>query len=469
MIHRNINEITKKYFPVIIIGSGPAGITLALSLEKRKIDCLIIEAGDEEYTNESQENYAGKIIGDQITDLRYSRLRQLGGTSGHWGGWCKPIEKWNIEKWGIEYSSFSELKDQTCKILEIENNFQQSKISKYFSQIQFQYSKVRFADNYKSNLSSSKYIHLLVNAQVTHLSGKNKKFETISVSQNNKDIILKSEYFILCAGGIENSRILLWSKEKDNSIINNDLPIGKYWITHPWIIGGVGFLYKSKIKKILNEKFINYDGPMHIATNKKLVDEKKILSGAMYMNAKEDTKLYKEIIKDFLCVAPEYGKKIAKSIFGKDLKCGNIFMNLEEPPKETNKIILDKKIIDKNGVPITNLYYKKSSETLNSANVILAELGKLFVEKEIGRIAIINDIENLNGYENLGVHHHMGGTRIGNNFKTSVVDVNLKLHDSKNCYILGSSVFPTGGYSNPTFSIVQLALRLAKHLEPKLI
>ena len=56
------------------------------------------------------------------------------------------------------------------------------------------------------------------------------------------------------------------------------------------------------------------------------------------MNAKEDTKLYKEIVKDFLCVAPEYGKKNRKIYFGKDLKCGNIFMNLEEPPKETNKI-----------------------------------------------------------------------------------------------------------------------------------
>ena len=131
MIHKNIKEIIEKNFPVIIVGSGPAGITLAMSLEQRKIDCLIIEAGSEEYSDESQESYDAKVIGDQITDLKYSRLRQLGGTSGHWGG-GKPIEKWNVEKWGIEYDSFSKLKDQTCKILEIEDNFQQSKISNFF-------------------------------------------------------------------------------------------------------------------------------------------------------------------------------------------------------------------------------------------------------------------------------------------------------------------------------------------------
>ena len=58
MIYKNINGVIGKNFPVIIVGSGPAGITLALSLEQRKIDCLIIEAGREEYSDQSQENYA---------------------------------------------------------------------------------------------------------------------------------------------------------------------------------------------------------------------------------------------------------------------------------------------------------------------------------------------------------------------------------------------------------------------------
>ena len=59
----------------------------------------------------------------------------------------------------------------------------------------------------------------------------------------------------------------------------------------------------------------------------------------------------------------------------------------------------------------------------------------------------------------------MGGTRIGIDQKNSVVNQDLKLHNSKNFYIVGSSVFNTVGYANPTYNIVKLSLRLADKLE----
>ena len=55
----------------------------------------------------------------------------------------------------------------------------------------------------------------------------------------------------------------------------------------------------------------------------------------------------------------------------------------------------------------------------------------------------------------------MGGTRMGNDKKNSVVNSDLRVHDINNLYINGSSNFVTGGYTNPTFTIVQLAIRLA--------
>ena len=68
MILKNLDNFNLDNFPVVIFGSGPAGITTALELEKKNIKCLIIEAGDEIYSKTSQEFYKGKIIGDPITD-----------------------------------------------------------------------------------------------------------------------------------------------------------------------------------------------------------------------------------------------------------------------------------------------------------------------------------------------------------------------------------------------------------------
>ena len=182
------------------------------------------------------------------------------------------------------------------------------------------------------------------------------------------------------------------------------------------------------------------------------------------MNAKEDTKFYKEIIKEILCVAPEYGKKIAHTIFKKDLKCGNIFMNLEEPPDKNNKIILNHKEKDKFDIPRVDLLYKKSHESLLTAKSFLEEFANLCRKQDLGRVAIKENIFNLDNFENMGGYHHLGGTRIGTNKLNSVVDENLKVHDINNLFISGSSNFFTGGYTHPTYTIVQLSLRLADHL-----
>ena len=417
MIFQNLLELPLKNYPVIIFGSGPAGISLALKLEKNKINSLIIEAGKEEFDGDSQEDYKSNIIGDNITDLRDSRLRQFGGTSGHWGGWCKPIEDWNLSNWGIESNELNFYSKETSEILNIDNVFKKTKVSDYFNQIQFQYSDVRYAEKYKTHLKNSKFIDLCLNSQLDHFVGDNKTVKKAKIISKKKGFFLKSNFFILACGGVENSRVLLWTKEKNNNLINPDLPIGKYWMTHPWFLGGVGFLKKKKLEDQLKENFLRYDGPIHFATTEKLVKEKKILSGAIYMNANEDNKVHKEIIKNFLCVSPDYGKKIARMLFRKDLKCGNIFMNLEEPPNFTNKIVLDKINKDSNGIPISNIFYKKSKKTILTAKTILEELAFLFVNNKLGRVAIKENIENLEDYENLGVHHHMGGTRMGIDLK----------------------------------------------------
>ena len=61
-------------------------------------------------------------------------------------------------------------------------------------------------------------------------------------------------------------------------------------------------------------------------------------------------------------------------------------------------------------------------------------------------------------------HHHMGGTRMAANATEGVVDPNLQLHGVDNAYVCSASVFPTAGFSNPTHTLIALAIRLADYL-----
>jgi choline dehydrogenase-like flavoprotein len=58
-------------------------------------------------------------------------------------------------------------------------------------------------------------------------------------------------------------------------------------------------------------------------------------------------------------------------------------------------------------------------------------------------------------------HHHIGTTRMHVDPKQGVVNENCQVHGIPNLLITGSSIFPTGGYANPTLTIVALAIRMA--------
>ena len=66
-------------------------------------------------------------------------------------------------------------------------------------------------------------------------------------------------------------------------------------------------------------------------------------------------------------------------------------------------------------------------------------------------------------------HHFLGATRMHNNPRNGVVDAQCRVHAVPNLFIAGSSVFPTGGFANPTLTVVALALRLATYLQSELL
>ena len=120
------------------------------------------------------------------------------------------------------------------------------------------------------------------------------------------------------------------------------------------------------------------------------------------------------------------------------------------------------------GIPKVKLFYKQTELSIKTAKLFMEEFANLCRKNDLGRIAIKDSIYNLEKLELLEGYHQMGGTRMGTDKKNSVVNKDLKVHDINNLYISGSSNFVTGGYTNPTFTIIQLAIRLAEKISERM-
>ncbi len=96
--------------------------------------------------------------------------------------------------------------------------------------------------------------------------------------------------------------------------------------------------------------------------------------------------------------------------------------------------------------------------------------GSYLSKQDLGRVKVLGWLANGQEYpenDEKWSFHHMGGTRMAATSAEGVVDANCKVFGMDNLYIGGSSVFTTGGHANPTYTIVQLALRLGDHLAQK--
>jgi choline dehydrogenase-like flavoprotein len=89
----------------------------------------------------------------------------------------------------------------------------------------------------------------------------------------------------------------------------------------------------------------------------------------------------------------------------------------------------------------------------------LRELGQNLIDGRRGRLRFNNDMV----YRRVrGGGHIMGTTRMGTSRANSVVDADCRVHGYRNLFVAGCSVFPTGGYANPTLTAVALACRLGR-------
>jgi choline dehydrogenase-like flavoprotein len=112
--------------PICIVGSGPAGLTLALGLADHGVRSVVLESGFRAPSPELAELSAADVADPRIhQDTRITISRQLGGTSNLWGARCQPLDPIDFEprpwvpgsEWPIAHQDLSQWTPRACELL----------------------------------------------------------------------------------------------------------------------------------------------------------------------------------------------------------------------------------------------------------------------------------------------------------------------------------------------------------------
>lgn len=454
-----------------ITGSGPAGVTIARELAAAKVPVVIFEAGGRDFTDESQDFYGGTSTGDPYFYLDVTRLRYFGGSSNHWAGWCRVLDALDFEAkahvpdsgWPINRGDIEPFLDKVHDILELALFKPDRPVSDDIRWVQLIKSPaVRFGEKFRDEIAKSDNIALVLNTYVTELVGDGKKVSEAKLWSNGADGgTFSADTFVVCTGGLENSRLLLWSNAKSsNGVVPYSQALGRYWMEHPQFEGGDAILFDSSMFEH------DAEGEAFFSPSAKAIKEREILNFGIRLIERPYPGI-KAMIADLACQAPDTAEWVAKGL-GQHLRCAaQLYVGWEQSPVFENHIALHPTRKDAAGVPRIDLHWKKGELERRTLFEGLKLFGETLAKNNAGRVRIEEWVAKGEDYptdQEIAGHHHMGGTRMGDNTTKSVVDRNCKVHGMENLYIGGSSVFTTSGQCNPTTSIVALALRLGAHL-----
>lgn len=143
-----------------------------------------------------------------------------------------------------------------------------------------------------------------------------------------------------------------------------------------------------------------------------------------------------------------------RKVFGRAFEWGII---AEDLPDAANRVVLDAKLCDSDGIQAPKLIYKNSD---NTKKMIAFHLERA---KEAMLAAGAVDMSVTPLMRDCG-WHLMGTCRMGTDTKRSVVDQWGLTHDVPNLHVYDGSVFVTSAGFNPTGTICAIALRSVKRL-----
>lgn len=165
-----------------------------------------------------------------------------------------------------------------------------------------------------------------------------------------------------------------------------------------------------------------------------------------------------------------YGEKLVKHLNDLFTRQCRIGFELEQLPRPENRVTLSEHK-DAFGLFRPKVRYSYSDYEIAGFRSALKFTRKLFQRLEIEDASPDYedpDFDFMAPGKVMGAGHVMGTCCMGTDTKTSVVDRNQRSHDFRNLFVVGSSVFATGGTANPTLTIAALAFWAADKIHDEL-
>jgi choline dehydrogenase-like flavoprotein len=272
---------------VCIVGSGPAGMTIAKELMDSGIDVVVAEGGGMKDESDTQALYDIESVGVPRRKQADVRRRILGGSSHIWSGRCAPFDPLDFKArpW-IPYSGWPITREELDPYLEragldlglgphcyderlwdflrdarptpsLDDTYLKSALWQFSESNEYRGEPVRYGRHYLNR--SAKNVRVLLHANVTHVTtnAEGKRVESVDVETlEHKKARINAKTVALCCGGVENARVLLASNRvAPNGLGNHNDTVGRFLMDHP---GAVIGKFDPAQSATLQDRFGNY-------------------------------------------------------------------------------------------------------------------------------------------------------------------------------------------------------------------
>jgi choline dehydrogenase-like flavoprotein len=496
---------------ICIVGAGAAGIILAIELARRNKSVLLLEAGGSEIEEPSQEPYGSELTGLPHRGIHTGRFRAKGGTTTKWGGQILELDNLDfLPRPGIEASGWpfakTELTRHYERALELEGlgnvTRQDEAVWREIKQSPPQFANLEsylsrwcpepnFARLHRQNIADHPGIALWLHANAVEPLLEGETMRGLRCRTLTRiESVFHAKHFIFCMGGIESSRFFLQPRPSGLPWNRSGL-LGRHFQDH---IDCNVALVESIVPKSFDQAFDNifssgfkYHPKLRLAPN--VQAEHHTLNVAATMTFVSDAD---EAMARLKTTAKHLLRGRVKEVKASDLTFAA--RNLPLLASQVARYSLEHRAYNPASARIllrvhceqepTSRSNITLSDTRDSLGLLRARLDWQISERELATIRqyvqvaaqslsalarIHPDEDLMSGSSNFlprcdDSNHHMGGMRMSTSPNTGIVDPNLRLYGLTNTYICSSAVFPTSGFSNPTHTLLALAVRLSEHL-----